>query len=326
MAEQPAPLGAVGGLDTATVHALRRGKPIVDPWRPLGTSWEEERQPDGSQAPVLTVFLAGAECPFGCVFCDLWRHTLDGPTPAGALPAQLALALEAAGALPTGCQVKLYNASNFFAERAVPAADDEPLAVLLAPFAQVIVECHPRLVGDRCARFAARLARGGARLQVAMGLETVHPAALPRLGKAMTLDDFAAGAERLRTLGVGVRAFVLVGAPFVPSGEAALWAERSTAWAFAHGVEHVSLIPVRGEGEALRRLAATGDFVPPAPAVVEEAFARCLALGGGGVTLDTWDLDRLFACAACAPARRARLERMNRRGADEPPVACERCA
>lgn len=326
MAAPAAPEATGSGLDAAVVHALRRDKPAVDPWRPLGTSWEEERQPDGTLAPVLTVFLAGAECPFGCVFCDLWRHTLDGPTPLGALPAQLEQALAAAGPLPAGCQVKLYNASNFFAERAVPAADDEPLASLLAPCARVIVECHPRLVGDRCARFVDRLGRDSTRLQVAMGLETVHPGALPRLGKAMTLDDFAAAAGRLRALGAGVRAFVLVGAPFVPAAEAALWAERSTAWAFAHGVEHVSLIPVRGEGEALRWLASAGDFAAPTIAVVEEAFSRCLALGDGVVTVDTWDFGRLLACAACAPARRARLERINRRGADEPPVACERCA
>src|SRR6185295_5330636 len=151
----------------------------------------------GPSARVLTVFLAGAECPFSCVFCDLWRHTIDGPTRRGALPAQIEKALAAAGPIPDGAQVKLYNASNFFEPRAVPPEDDEAIAALLAPFAQVVVECHPRLVGARAERFAARLAesqsptRASRRLQVAMGLETVHPHALPRLGKAMTLDGFA---------------------------------------------------------------------------------------------------------------------------------------
>jgi uncharacterized Fe-S cluster-containing MiaB family protein len=222
--------------------------------------------------------------------------------------------------------VKLYNASNFFDERAVPSVDDEPMALLLAPFAQAVVECHPRLVGDRCARFATRLGAGGTRLQVAMGLETVHPGALPRLGKAMTLDDFATAAARLHAHGAGIRAFVLVGAPFVPADEAADWAERSAAWAFAQGVEHVSLIPVRGDGEAMRRLTASGDFAAPTLAVVEEAFARCLALDRGVVTVDLWDLERLLSCGACAAARQARLARINRSGVDEPGVACERCA
>ncbi len=309
-------------LTAARVRALRPPKPAVDPWQPLAVLWEEERRPEGGVGPVLTVFLAGAECPYTCVFCDLWRHTLDRPTPPGAIPAQLERALARAGPLPADPGIKLYNASNFFDDRAVPPADDPVLSARLAPFPRVVVECHPRLVGERCLRFAAGLA---GRLQVAMGLETVHPEALPRLGKAMTLDHFATAARRLRRHGVGVRAFVLVGAPFVPPAETVLWAERSAAWAFAQGVEHVSLVPVRGGNGALETLAARGEFAPPSPAAVEEAFARCLGLDGGVVTLDLWDLDRLLACPACREARMRRLARINRSGRPEPPVACGAC-
>lgn len=310
-------------LDAAAIKAARI-KPVVDPWQPLGTLWEDERQPGSRIAPVLTVFLAGAECPFSCVFCDLWRHTLDGPTPPGALPAQIEKALAVAGPIPHGAQIKLYNASNFFEPRAVPPEDDEAIAALLAPFAQVVVECHPRLVGPRAERFAERLAPR--RLQVAMGLETIHPQALPRLRKAMTLDDFAAAAARLRAIGCGVRAFVLVGAPYVPADEAAEWAVRSAAWAFAQGVDHVSLIPVRGDHDALRALAARSHFTAPTPACVEGAFDRCLALDVGVVSVDSWDLDRLLRCDGCREARRTRLQRMNLSGNVEPRVACERCA
>jgi hypothetical protein len=308
------------------LRALRAAKPPVDPWQPLGTFWEDERQPGGGIAPVLTVLLAGAECPFSCVFCDLWRHTLDGPTPRGALSAQIEKALAAAGPLPTGAQIKLYNASNFFEARAVPPEDDEAISALLAPFAQVVVECHPRLVGERAERFAARLGASDTRLQVAIGLETVHPQALPRLGKAMTLDDFAGAAARLQAMGCGVRAFVLVGAPHVPADEAAEWAERSAAWAFAHGVEHVSLIPMRGDTDAMRALAARGDFTAPTPATVEDAFDDCVALGAGVVTVDAWDVDRLLRCDGCREARRVRLLRMNLSGTVEPRVTCELCA
>ncbi|MCB1036985.1 MAG: hypothetical protein KDD47_24370 [Acidobacteria bacterium] len=80
------------------MRALRPARPPVDPWRPLGWQLERERTVEGALEPALTVFLAGAECPFTCVFCDLWRHTLEGPTPAGALPAQLSAALEKASA------------------------------------------------------------------------------------------------------------------------------------------------------------------------------------------------------------------------------------
>ena len=68
------------------------------------------------------------------------------------------------------------------------------------------MECHPALVGDDCLRFRDRL-RG--RLEVAMGLETVHPQILDKLNKRMTLDQFAAAADRLRTNGIDLRVFIL---------------------------------------------------------------------------------------------------------------------
>ena len=75
------------------IRSLRAPKPAVDPYRAHRSLVEDERRPDGTVERALTVFLAGAECPFTCSFCDLWRWTTNGPTPAGALPAQLAAVL-----------------------------------------------------------------------------------------------------------------------------------------------------------------------------------------------------------------------------------------
>lgn len=291
-----------------------RLKRKLDPWEPIAQLWEEEREPDGRLLPALTVFLAGAECPFSCVFCDLWKETLEGPTPAGALPVQLRKALAAAGPLPQPAAVKLYNASNFFESRAVPEEDEEEILALAAPFARVTVECHPRLIGGRCLRFAERLA---GTLEVAMGLETVHPEALPRLNKGMTLGDFDRAAETLRRAGIGLRAFVLVGAPFVPPEEAVEWAVRSCVHAFEQGAERVSLIPLRGEYR--------GGNTPPRLDQLEEALERCLALNGGIVTADLWDAKRFATCQQCADARLARLDRMNRSGQTEPRPVCPDC-
>ena len=304
------------------VRQLRPPKRTVDPWRPIGWFWETEREMAGGEMAALTVLLAGAECPFTCVFCDLWRDTLDGPTPAGAIPAQLRAALAEAGPSPRPAAAKLYNASNFFDERAVPAADDEEIAGLLGDFARVTVECHPRLVGERCLRFARRLA---GRLEVAMGLETVHPEALARLGKGMTLEDFDGAAARLARAGVGVRAFVLVGAPFVPAAEAVEWAVRSAEHAFARGAGRVSLIPTRGGNGALEKLQVGGDFQAPCLAQLEEAFERCLREGRGVVTADLWDARRFASCGECAGRRIERLGEMNRTGEVAPREACGAC-
>src|SRR2546423_11587093 len=108
-----------------------------------GSVLEHERRPNGAIETALTVFLAGAECPFTCSFCDLWRYTIDGPTPAGALPKQISDVLCSLDAtVQRADPLKLYNASNFFHRRPVPAADPPPIADLAAPLAGVTVQAH----------------------------------------------------------------------------------------------------------------------------------------------------------------------------------------
>jgi archaeosine synthase beta-subunit len=314
-----------------------------DPWAAPPVVRETERLPasaGGGTAPALTLFLVGAECPFTCVFCDLWRHTLDGPTPPGALPAQVDAALAALESEPDfdlgRTVVKLYNASNFFEPRAVPPEDRDALADRLAGALRVVVECHPRLVlrrGDEHAAFAERLS---GTLEVALGLETVHPESFPRLNKGMALPDFAAAAGRLVEHGIGVRAFVQVGVPWVPAEEAVEWAVRSAEHAFEAFAGQVSVIPTRGGpdgGGAMAVLAREGAFVPPTLADLEDALDGCLELPaaridgdvGAVATADLWDLEGLATCSGCLPARRGRLARMNLSGAVEPRVACRAC-
>ncbi|HSS49465.1 MAG TPA: radical SAM protein [Thermoanaerobaculia bacterium] len=303
---------------TQWIRSLRSPKRPVDPREPLGHVWEEERERDGRLLPALTIFLAGAECPFTCVFCDLWRETLNSATPPASLPIQIRKALSAVGPPSRPAAIKLYNASNFFEPRAVPPQDEAEILDLVAPFSRVTVECHPRLIGDRCLRFAERLAGS---LEVAMGLETIHPQALARLNKEMTLADFDRAAAILRTAGIGLRAFVLLAPPFTPPDEAVDWAVRSAQHAFEQGAARVSLIPVRGGNGAMEALRDSGDFTPPRLEQLEEALERSLSLDGI-VTADLWDARRFAHCPECADARIARLDRMNRTGHVEPKVAC----
>jgi radical SAM enzyme (TIGR01210 family) len=311
-----------GSWQTAWIRSLRDAKRSIDPWEPLGHCWEDERAHGGGLLRTLTVFSAGAECPFTCVFCDLWRETLDGPTPHGALAIQLRKVLAEVGALPQPVAVKLYNASNFFDQRAVPREDEEELIDLLAPFRRVTVECHPRLIDGRCLSFAERLTGG---LEVAMGLETVHPEALRRLNKRMTLDDFDRAAAKLQQAGIELRAFVLVSPPFVPPEEAVDWAVRSAEHAFAQGAARVSLIPVRDGNGALEVLRGAGVFTRPRLEQLEEALECCLSLDAGIVTADLWDARRLATCTRCADERLARLDRMNRTGRPAPRLPCTVC-
>ena len=166
-----------GQASDKRIRALRPPKAYVDPYKAHGAVLEPERRPNGVIEQALTIFLAGAECPFTCSFCDLWKWTINGATPPGALTAQVASVLQAhAGPAPE--RVKLYNASNFFDQRAVPAVDVSGMGILTSPFGAVTVESHANTIGPATLAFARQLS---GRLEVAMGLETIHPVALAQL-------------------------------------------------------------------------------------------------------------------------------------------------
>jgi len=270
------------------------------------------------------VFLAGAECPFTCSFCDLWRWTLDGPTPPGALPAQLSKALESL-APPFPHRLKLYNASNFFDRRAVPVEDLPRIADLAAPFGAVTVESHANTVGPLTLEFAALLS---GKLEVAVGLETVHPVAAAHLNKKLELERFDRAASFLAEQGIDLRAFVLLGAPYVPAAESIDWTVRTVEYAAAQGASRVAIIPVRGGNGEMERLQALGHFVPPTLAQLEATLERCLTTRSAVVTADVWDIARLSGCENCRSQRVARIQTMNLTPHPEPPprIPCSACA
>jgi hypothetical protein len=282
---------------------------------------EVERTARGTTERALTVFLAGAECPFTCSFCDLWRWTLDGPTPPGALPVQLARALEEVSQ-PFPERLKLYNASNFFDRRAVPVQDLPRIAQLAEAFARVTVESHANTIGPLTLEFAALIS---GRLEVAVGLETIHPVAAAHLNKRLDLARFDRAADFLAEHDMDLRVFVLLGAPYVPAEEAIEWTIRTVEYAAARRAHRIAVIPVRGGNGELERLQALGHFVPPTLAQLETTVDRCLALQPAVVTADLWDVERLTACDACRAPRVARLGRLNVTGAPEPAVTCPLC-
>ncbi|HEX2716975.1 MAG TPA: hypothetical protein VHM67_04795 [Gemmatimonadaceae bacterium] len=303
------------------IRGLRPPKPFVDAEVAHGSLIEEERRPDGRTERALTVFLAGAECPFTCSFCDLWRWTIDGPTPPGALTRQLARVLESTSA-PLPERIKLYNASNFFDARAVPLEDLDEIARLVAPFGGVTVESHVNTVGPKVQDFARRL---DGRLEVAIGLETIHPAAMRALNKRIDLARFDTAASYLATHSIDLRVFVLLGAPRVPAAESVEWTVRAVRHAAERGAAVVSIIPVRGGNGEMERLQGAGDFVPPTLLQLEEALDRCADVAGAVVTADLWDVDKLPGCERCRAARVARMRVMNVEGVRPPRVACEAC-
>lgn len=299
---------------TDWILARRPARNVVSPDRPYAFLVEAEPGADGSVASVATVFLTNRECPFRCLMCDLWKNTLQTRVGPGQIPAQIRWALEQ---LPPARHLKLYNAGNFFDPQAIPPEDYGAIADVAAAFERVIVECHPRLIGRRFREFRALLR---ADLEVALGLETVHPQVLPRLNKHMTLEDFARAVNALHGAGVAVRSFILVRPPFLTDAEGLEWAKRSLDYALSLNVECCSLIPTRAGNGAMDALARAGLFAPPSLDALEQALEYGLSLRAGRVFLDLWDIERIAPDAPNRADRIARLARINLTQRIEPAI------
>ena len=305
---------------TAWIVSQRPPRASVDPLKPHGFFLEQERAASGRIVSSGCILLTNKECPWRCLMCDLWKHTLTQPTPRGAIPSQIDHALAQLGPAPE--QLKLYNAGSFFDVVAIPPADYGDIAGRISFARRVIVESHPRLVGERTRRFGDLLSGS---LEVAMGLETAHPEVLPRLNKKFSLDDFARAADFLSKNNIGIRAFILVKPPFLREPEAVAWAVKSAEFAFACGATAVSLIPTRPGNGALDRLMQTGEFSPPRIETLEQALDAVVALKRGRGFGDTWDLEHFSSCSVCLPNRKRRLEATNLTQEVQSPTKCEVC-
>jgi len=287
------------------ILALRGPRNPVDPARPYLWFTERERTVDGRIEDVAAIFLTNKECPFRCVFCDLWKNTTEERVLPGAVAGQVEWALAQS---PDTRHVKLYNSGNFFDDQAVSREDRTRIRNLLSEQRTVVVECHPRLVDRRCTEFAEELAPA---LQVGMGLETVDPQVLPRLNKRMTLDDFARATEFLLAHGIAVRAFIMLRTPLQSEVEGVEWAQRSIDFAFSIGVECCSVVPARAGNGMMERLQEQGRFDPPSLGSMESVAEYGVGLRRGRVFMDLWDIERFYNCRTCGPLRGERLREMN---------------
>lgn len=278
----------------------------LDPFKPHAFFLEAERAASGRIVPTATILLTNKECPWRCLMCDLWKNTLTSAVPPGAIPSQIDFAVSHLEVWPE--QVKLYNSGSFFDAAAIPHADYPAIAQRVAFAEHVIVESHPRLVGEKALRLRDLLPGS---LEVAMGLETVHPDVFPRLNKKFTLSDFSNAAEFLRASEIAVRAFILVNPPFLNEEDGIGWAVKSADFAFTCGAAVVSLIPTRSGNGAMDALLESGGFVPPRVSTLEDAQEQALNLHRGRVFADTWDLEQFSQCPSCLEKRRQRLHLVN---------------
>lgn len=309
-------------LNSQVILQRRGKKQAVDPALPYDFFIEQECSAAGVVEPVVTLFLTNQECPFRCLYCDLWKYTLDQPLPPGLIPQQIKFALEQLGPaqIETATTIKLYNSGNFFDAQAIPVADHAEIAALLSRFSTVIVENHPKLCGTICAEFNQRIA---GRLEIALGLETVDTEILSRLNRQMSLEDFQSTVSRLHAWDIDTRAFVLLKPPFMCEADCVDWAVRSVEFAFDQGVACCSVIPTRGGNGIMEDLSLRGDFSPPSFVSLETFQDKALATARGRVLVDLWEAERLLACDRCRELRLDRARMMNLQQIVLPRIECD---
>lgn len=301
------------------ILARRPPREKLDPWHPYAYLVEKEYSASKEVIPIATIFLTNRECPWRCVMCDLWRNTLTEKVPAGAIPHQIDYAL---AQLPSARQIKLYNSGSFFDRNAIPVEDYPAIATRVNVFERTIVESHPSLINQNCLDFRDMISN---QLEVAMGLETVHPEILERLNKRVTLDQFSKASQYLRSNGIDLRVFILVQPPFMKAHEALYWAERSLDFAFDCGATAATLIPTRSGNGAMETLIELGEFSPPNLSVLESSATYGLKLGRGRVFVDLWDLQPASTECSCYSRRIERLREMNLRQVVSDVIDCTHC-
>lgn len=302
-------------------NAILKARPARDR---IGTDrpyfWLHEKEPsvEGISRSVNTLFLSNSECSFKCLMCDLWKKTTKEPTPAGSIPKQIRFGLNQ---LPQAPVLKLYNNGNFFDRRAIPEHDYPEIIELVSPFDHLIVENHPNLCNDRVTEFRESLK---CQLEVAIGLETVHPEILPRLGKQITTDDFERAVRFLSRHNIQTRAFVLFHPPFLTGkSENIYWTLESLRFAFRCGVDVCSVIPVRTGNGIMEQLEKSGDYVPPTLESFETVISEAQSEFKGRVFADLWGLEKFSTCDLCLESRKSRLNKMNLSQMVIDPVECQ---
>jgi radical SAM enzyme (TIGR01210 family) len=276
---------------------------------------EVELYPDGRRREIVTVFLRNGRCPLTCVYCALYRQATDRPASGREIADQIDRAREA---WPDVRGLKLYNASSFFEPRSIDQSEEsfQYIARALDDLDLVVVEAR-----SENARGAQALARKfSGHIEVAIGLETSDDALLRRMKKPTSTARFREAAAFLSDHGISLRAFVLVGPPFLPASEVREGAVSTFLEARRAGARVVSLLPVVSEHQPMEALRRQGFFTEVSLDDYFEVVCDCAERdrreprAGDLLIADLDSLARLPGCPACRDEKTRRLKHLNDTG------------
>ena len=292
---------SIVNISDNVVLDARGPKNNIDATRAYGCFNDPEYTRNGNIELHTIILTSNKECSFKCAMCDLWKNTTSDSVKQGVITKQIKDALDS---VPWAPHIKIYNAGSFFDRKSIPEQDTIDIANLLQDRETIIVEAHPRIVGNSTYEYADLLKP---KLEVAMGLETVDPIVLPRLNKKMTLHDFEQATINLIEHEISVRAFILLRTPWQSEEEGIHWAKKSIDFAQSIGVECCTIIPTRRGNGLIEKLEEQGDFSPPSLYSLEEALSYGINKKQGRVFADLWDINQFGSDDKCI----GRIKEMN---------------
>lgn len=195
----------------------------VDPTRYVKL-WREEELILGRPGKSMVLILRTRGCTWdykqSCTMCGYFVDTV----PKRFTSEQLIHQWERAAAQYQGEDgLKIYTGGNFPDPTEVfPAVQDAILeGAGRLGFKKVTVETRPEYVThERMQHFADLLARSGARLEIAVGLESSNQVVCDQaIGKGYALKEFIHAATIARDHGVGVKCYLLLKPPFLTEDE-----------------------------------------------------------------------------------------------------------
>ncbi|MHB1435844.1 MAG: archaeosine biosynthesis radical SAM protein RaSEA [Thermoplasmata archaeon] len=247
-----------------TVAVERRPPPAAPPdARRYVNRWREPEAIDREPVTAFVMILRTRGCYWadlkGCSMCGYAKDTLGR----SATPEELAGQIDRLAAEYRGePYVKVYTSGSFLDDREV---DPDSRRRLMRAF-----QGARRLLFETLPEFAQASTLGPLResfpgeLEVALGLESTDPVILERLiNKGSPPSEYLAAADRIRSMGLRAKAYLLLKPPYLTEEESIRDVVRSVGEAAPH-VDTLSINPVHIQnGTVVEHLYRRRRYRPP---------------------------------------------------------------
>lgn len=224
----------------------------------LEAIWKESDMSSGRKVGALVIIMRTNGCCWvrngGCTMCGYREASLGGVTEEDLLR-QLDQALSRYKGEPF---VKIYTSGSFLDDNEVPPSVRSKIFEAFSGCERILFESRPEFITEES------LAGVPKTVTVALGLESSDPEVLEKaVHKGFTPDDILRAGTLLKSLGYGVRTYLLLKPPFMTEAAAIEDAVRSAR--FADGFsDEISVNPLNVQrGTYVERLWKRGDFRSP---------------------------------------------------------------